>query len=165
MIIISLKVFQKNWKHTFKEHLFTYIFSIWTHSQPLARLTSLLLHNSRECEIYCRGGSFMLMFIKFLSYGSIFILCGIAGVWKSSRKKKKSFLQDYFSRFVWKTIDAFRVFVFFRQVIIQEIGGISRISIYEDLEKVGDSRRFKSRSGGSYKIGEEITVWNKRGSR
>lgn len=46
MIIISLRVFIKCLKPTFKEHLFTSIFFIWTLLQPLARLTSLFLVNS-----------------------------------------------------------------------------------------------------------------------
>lgn len=38
------------------------------------------------------------------------------------------------------------VYVFFSQVIARKIDGIKCISIYEDLEQVVDSRRFKSRS-------------------
>lgn len=36
--------------------------------------------------------------LEFQSQG--FRLCGVVGVWKSSRKKKNSFLQDYFDRAV-----------------------------------------------------------------
>ena len=38
------------------------------------------------------------------------------------------------------------VYVFFSQVIARKIDGIKCISIYEDLEQVVDSRRFKARS-------------------
>lgn len=46
MIIIFLKVFLKTWKPTIKKHLLTFIICIWTHFQPLTKLTSSLLLNS-----------------------------------------------------------------------------------------------------------------------